>query len=59
MDYDLLPDRIRQEIERFEKERTMIKRKRIPIFGRMRRNGVKVPLKREHLREVRDEHGAS
>jgi hypothetical protein len=56
MDYELLPDRTRREIERFEKERMMIKRKREQKFGKMRRNGVKLPLKKEHLREVRNEY---
>lgn len=57
MDYDLLSDRIRREIERFEKERMMIKRKRVPTFGKMRLRGVKLPLKKEHLREVWNEYG--
>lgn len=57
VDLKEIPDRIKQEIERYEKERIMIKQKRIPTFGRMRKNGVKLRLKREHLREVRDEYG--
>lgn len=57
MDFAVLPDRVRRAIERFEKERMINKKKRGPKFGRMRRNGVKVTLKKEHLRDVRNEYG--
>lgn len=57
MDNELLPYRIRRKIERFEKQRMMNKRKRVPKFCRLKRNGIKTPLKHEDLIEVRNEYG--
>ncbi|HPK54190.1 MAG TPA: hypothetical protein PK114_06980 [Smithellaceae bacterium] len=48
--------RIRQAMERYEKERLIIRRKRVPTFGRMKRNGIKMRLKQECLKVVRDEY---
>ena len=49
--------RIRQAMERYEKERLIIRRKRVPTFGRMKRNGIKLRLKKEFKEVVRDEYG--
>ena len=48
--------RIRHAMERYEKERLIIRRKRVPTFGRMKRNGIKMRLKKEFKDVVQDEY---
>ena len=54
MDAELMKARIERAMERYERER--IKPKHLNYRSRIRRNGVKLPLKKEHLIEVRNEY---